>query len=89
MFEFESTNMVDSIIERAIPEDVQTVPLVDLPLAMVVITSTFVFICLLSNSTRAYVKITARAVGLDDCLVLFSQVRQTASLIISVNVCRL
>ena len=61
-------------------EDARTVAVVDLPLAMIVITSFFVFISVLSNSTRAYVKISSRATGLDDYLVLFSQVAFVAIL---------
>ena len=70
-----SSTMEDFIVPRAIPDDVRTVPITGLPLAMVATTGVFLAMSLVSNSIRAYVNLSRRALGTDDALVLFSQVR--------------
>lgn len=64
-----------AVVARAIPDDVRTVPMVGLPLAMTATTAVFLAMSLVSNSIRAYVNLSRRSLGKDDALVLFSQVR--------------
>lgn len=62
------------IAERAIPEDARTVPVVGLPLVVAAITGVFFVISVICTAIRVYVNIARRSFGLDDGLVLFSQV---------------
>lgn len=66
--------MADSVLPRAIPDDVRTVPMVGLPLAMTATTAVFLAMSLFGNSIRVYVNLSRKSLGTDDGLVLFSQV---------------
>ena len=66
--------MDDPILPRAVPEDVRSVPVVGLPLAMTTITAIFLALSFTTNCIRVYVNILRKSIGSDDGLVLFSQV---------------